>query len=87
MKGQSPGIGKGQPAQQVPDEPVVIDPATITLDEQIASVKREIGMRAGVYPAWVRGGRLTKEKAAHETAAMKAVLDSLEKVKKEKEKK
>jgi len=30
----------------------------ITLDQQIASVRREIGMRERVYPAFVRSGKI-----------------------------
>jgi hypothetical protein len=51
--------------------------APITLEQQIASVAREIGMRERVYPAWVRGKRMSQEKADHEIAAMKAVLVTL----------
>jgi hypothetical protein len=49
----------------------------VTLDEQIKSVEREIGMRARVYPAWVRGGRMSQEKADHESEAMREVLKTL----------
>ena len=50
----------------------------MTLDEQIKAVEREIGMRARVYPAWVRGKRMSQEKADHEIAAMQAVLKTLQ---------
>ena len=49
----------------------------MTLDEQIKSVEREIGMRERVYPAWVRGKRMSQEKADHEMAAMRATLKTL----------
>lgn len=48
------------------------------LNEQIKAVEREIGMRARVYPAWVRGGKMSQAKADHETAAMQAVLKTLQ---------
>jgi hypothetical protein len=50
----------------------------ISLDQQIASVRREIGMRERVYPGFVAKGRMKQEQADHEIAAMKAVLGTLE---------
>ena len=35
----------------------------MTLDEQIASVGREIGLRKAVYPRFVASGKLTQAKA------------------------
>lgn len=52
----------------------------IDLQEQVACVKREIGMRERVYPNWVARGKMTQEKADHELAAMREVLDSLGKL-------
>jgi hypothetical protein len=52
--------------------------ASITLEQQIASVKREIAMRERVYPRWVESGRLVQVRADHEIAAMKAVLETLQ---------
>jgi hypothetical protein len=52
----------------------------ITLDEQIACVRREIAMRKRVYPDWVDRRRMSPQKAQHETAAMEAVLATLERV-------
>lgn len=52
--------------------------STITIDEQIACVRREISMRERVYPRWVESGRLTQQKADAETNAMRAVLATLE---------
>lgn len=49
----------------------------MTLDQQIAAVSREIALREGVYPKWVAAGKMKQEKADHELAAMKAVLESL----------
>ena len=56
---------------------------TITIDQQIASVKREIGMRERVYPAWVSKGKMKPQQAEHEIEAMKAVLVTLVLVKAE----
>jgi hypothetical protein len=51
--------------------------AQITLQQQIESVRREIGMRERVYPAWVGKGKMKPETATHEIEAMKAVLATL----------
>ena len=48
-----------------------------TLEEQISCVTREIALRERVYPRWVEGGRMTKQKADHEIASMKAALGTL----------
>lgn len=50
---------------------------TITLDQQIASVRRELAMRHRVYPKWVAAGRMKQDAADHELAAMQAVHDTL----------
>jgi hypothetical protein len=50
----------------------------ITIDDEIACVRREIAMRQRVYPAWVAKGKMKQEKADHEIAAMRAVLIRLE---------
>lgn len=49
----------------------------IPLSDQIAAVRREIGLRERLYPRWVTDGKLGEQKAAAEIAAMKAVLESL----------
>lgn len=49
-------------------------PKPVTLDEQVAAVIREIGMRKSVYPGRVAAGKMKQDKADHETAAMEAVL-------------
>lgn len=46
----------------------------ITLDQQVAAIIREIGMRKSVYPGRVAAGKMKQDKADHETAAMEAVL-------------
>lgn len=50
---------------------------TITLDQQIQAVAREIAMRRSAYPKWVASKRLTQAKADQEIAAMEAVLETL----------
>jgi hypothetical protein len=49
----------------------------VRLEQQIACVLREIAMRERVYPNWVRSGRMKQDKADHEIAAMRAVLETL----------
>lgn len=50
----------------------------ITIEQQLAAVRREIAMRKNVYPKWVTTGRMKLEKADAEIAAMQAVHDTLE---------
>ena len=50
----------------------------VTLDRQIACVKREIARRERVYSRFVAAGRMTGEEADEEMAAMRAVLKTLE---------
>lgn len=49
----------------------------ITLDRQIACVRREIAMRRRVYPHWVESKKMTQAKADEEIVAMEAVLETL----------
>lgn len=51
------------------------------LDAQIACVKREIALRAAVYPGLVDRRKMTANRAAYEQAAMTGVLDTLEALK------
>lgn len=54
---------------------------THTLDDQIDCVKREIGMRERVYPKWVQLRRLSQEQADRELGRMRAVLNTLQALK------
>ncbi len=56
----------------------------VTIDEQLAEVKREIAMRQKVYPKWIESGSLPKQKADFQILAMEAVLISLQETAKEK---
>ena len=49
----------------------------ISLADQIASVRREIGMRKGVYPRWVASGKIKQDAADREIERMEAVLKTL----------
>lgn len=53
----------------------------ISLDDQIKAVEREIGMRHRVYPRFVENKKMSAEKAAAEMDAMKAVLETLKRIK------
>lgn len=52
----------------------------ITIEEQIACVERELGMRVKSYPRWVKGGKLIQAAADEELARMRAVLLTLQRV-------
>jgi hypothetical protein len=52
----------------------------VSIEVQVAAVKREIGMRERVYPRRVADGKMTQQKANEEIAAMQAVLETLEKI-------
>ena len=49
-----------------------------SLQDQIACVKREIGMRERVYPRFVQKGTMNPDKAERELATMRDVLTTLE---------
>lgn len=49
-----------------------------TLDDQIASVEREIAQRLRVYPRQVAAERMTQAAADRELARMRAVLSTLQ---------
>lgn len=52
-----------------------------TIDEQIAEVGREIGLRKNVYPGFVARGKLDQSEADEHMARMEAVLRTLKWVK------
>ena len=56
----------------------------ITIDEQIAEVKREIAMRQKVYPKWTEAGSSPKQKADFQILVMEAVLISLQEIARQK---
>ena len=53
----------------------------IGIDEQIAEVGREIGLRKNVYPGFVARGKLTQEEADDHLARMEAVYATLKWIK------
>jgi len=52
----------------------------MTLDEQIKSVGRELGLRRAVYPKFIIKGTMTKSKADHEIACMESVYETLKRL-------
>jgi len=51
-----------------------------TLEEQIAEVQREIGLRRACYPAWVKNGKLTQAEASRQLQVMVEVLKTLRRI-------
>lgn len=49
----------------------------VTLEEQLACVEREIGLRLRVYPRWVASGKMRPASADKEIERMQAVRDTL----------
>ena len=47
---------------------------TITNADKLACAEREVKMRKKVYPRWTEDGRMSAGKAAHEIAAMEAIV-------------
>ncbi len=60
---------------------------SVSIDDQIKAVGRELGMRRNVYPKFITSKRITPEKAAAEIAAMEAVYETLKRVRAEQESK
>lgn len=50
---------------------------TVTIDDQVQCVQRELRYRQRLYPRWVKDGRMSADQAATEINRMKAVLDTL----------
>ena len=53
----------------------------ITIDEQIAEVKRELGLRQKLYPRWIEKRTLKQENADRQMALMQSILDTLKQLK------
>lgn len=50
---------------------------SVSLDDQIKCAKRELAMRERVYAQWVGQRRMSVAKSEHEIAAMRAIVESL----------
>lgn len=53
----------------------------ITLEQQIACIRRELALRQRNYPRWVADGRMKQAESDHQLAAMQAAHDTLMKLK------
>jgi len=51
---------------------------SVTIEQQLACVRREIAMRERVYPRWVEQGKMKPESAKRELDSMRAVLETLQ---------
>lgn len=56
-------------------------PDVVSIDRQIRAAKRELSMRAHKYPQWVSAGRMKQAEADEEIAAMRAIVETLQRVK------
>lgn len=56
-------------------------PRGVTLDDQIACALRELKMRRSVYPRLMGQGKLSPDFAAHQLAAMEAIVVTLKQCK------
>jgi hypothetical protein len=54
-----------------------------TIDEQIAEIRRELGMRRHLYPRFVEVGKLTHQQADERIALLEEVQTTLERVRDE----
>jgi hypothetical protein len=55
----------------------------VSIDVQIKAAKRELSLREHHYPRWIEAGTMNKHTAAHEIDAMRAILDTLVRVRDE----
>ena len=46
--------------------------------DALAELKRELGMRKGVYPRWVSAGRMTTDEAARRLRNLERAISDLE---------
>jgi hypothetical protein len=56
-------------------------PLAVSIDDQIAEAKREIGYRKHVYARQVSAGKLKQEAADRKIAVMRAIQNTLERIK------
>lgn len=50
------------------------------LQQTINELKRELGVRRGVYPGWVANGKLTQQAADYRIACIEEAIGSLESI-------
>lgn len=54
--------------------------AAVTLGEQMRELRRELRLRALVYPRWIAAGRLSLDDAERQNLALTAALRTLERL-------
>ena len=54
--------------------------SAISNAEKLACAKRELQMRENVYPRWIDKGKLTNQKAQHQLAVMRAIVEDYKKL-------
>jgi len=54
----------------------------VTIDDMIHEIRREIEMRRGAYPKWIKLGRLNPDQAARRILILERVQHHLENIKK-----
>jgi hypothetical protein len=64
--------------RQQATSPVPSEQAKPSASEQLACARRELALRQSTYPKHVAGGRMTAELAGKETAAMAAIVETLD---------
>jgi hypothetical protein len=52
----------------------------VPLGAQISAAERELKYRLRVYPRWVTAGKMSDQQSAHELAAMRAIVQTLQQV-------
>lgn len=57
----------------------------ITIERQIAAVRREVSMRRRVYPRWIASGKMSQDQADREIEAMVAAQATLEQLRTERQ--
>jgi hypothetical protein len=51
---------------------------TVTIADQLKAARRELALRQRVYPRRVEGGRMSRDEADREIAAMSAIVATLQ---------
>lgn len=52
----------------------------VPIAAQIKAAERELRYRIRVYPRWIEAGKITQQTANNELAAMRAIVDTLQRV-------
>lgn len=49
----------------------------ISIEQQLICAQRELCMRTGAYPKWVRSGKISEQAAEREIHQMEAIIETL----------